>query len=309
MSLQMTSLVMQHYPGEGKLYLLALCLADSANAHGESIFPSVARLAHYSRQSERNVQRQLRLLEESGWLECTERSAGGRSRPSRYRIAPDWVVDPVAWAAKKGVKCPVADDENPDTGVVVLDAKPRQNVVVSEPETPTNQHLNPDTAVSPEQKQQLHKNIRPISNQPGCAEPSDGIAGSADRFLADQLFALVLKLHPNHKPPNWRRWCRELRLMRERDGRTPEQIGALFRWANGHTFWAANILSPGSLRAKWDQLVMQRKRDRGELRVAAEPAGSRACVRCGNGTQGRRLVPAVGWLCNHHIDEHECAHG
>lgn len=309
MSLQMTSLVMQHYPGEGKLYLLALCLADSANAHGESIFPSVARLAHYSRQSDRNVQRQLRMLEESGWLECVARSTGGRARPSRYRIAPEWVADPVAWAAQKGLKCPVVKDENPDILSGFPESKPRQFVRVSGTETPTNRHVNPDTAVSPEQKQQHLKNIRPTSNEPGSAEPSAGIDDSADRELAEQLFALVQRLHPNHKPPNWRRWCRELRLMRERDGRTPEQIGALFRWANGHTFWAANILSPGSLRAKWDQLVLQRKRDRGELRVGAEPAASRACVRCGNGTPGRRLVPGVGWLCNPHIDAHECAHG
>lgn len=309
MSLQMTSLVMQHYPGEGKLYLLALCLADSANAHGESIFPSVARLAHYSRQSERNVQRQLRLLEDSGWLECTERSSGGRARPSRYRIAPDWVADPVAWAAKKGLKCPVIEDANPDNLSGFTEPKPRQNVVVSEAETPTNRDGNPDTAVSPEQKQQHHiKPVRPISEQPGCAEPSDGLPGSADRQLAESMFDLVLRLHPNHKPPNWRRWCRELRLLRERDHRTPEQIAVLFRWANGHAFWSANVLSPGKLREKWDQLVIQRKRERGDLAPGAAESQDRRCVRCHDGTHGRRHVPGVGWLCNPHIDEHEGAH-
>lgn len=314
MSVAMTSMVMQHYPGAGALYTLALCLADSANAHGESIFPSVGRLALYSRQSARNVQRQLRRLEDSGWLVCVERSAGGRGNPSRYRIDPEWIADPVAWAEKRGLQCPAqaADvddpgDRKPRQIVGVTDDKPRQNVAVSDSETTTNRAGNHDTAVSPEQKQQhLINPVRPISENPGSAEPSAGT--DVDLDLAKGMFDLVLQLHPNHKPPNWRRWCRELRLMRERDGRSPQQIAVLFRWANGHRFWAANILSPGKLREQWDKLVIQRKAEGGQLGAGEYTPPDRRCVRCADGTLGSRLVPGVGHLCNHHIDELEGLH-
>jgi len=46
--------------------------------------------------------------------------------------------------------------------------------------------------------------------------------------------------------------------MRERDGRTQEGIKSLFTWANENNFWRSNILSPGKLREKWDQLSIQR---------------------------------------------------
>lgn len=42
--------------------------------------------------------------------------------------------------------------------------------------------------------------------------------------------------------------------------------------------------------------------------VAAERARDAAqydCVRCGNGTKGRRSVPGVGWLCGAHIEAAE----
>lgn len=311
MSIQMTSMVMQHYPGDGKLYLLALCLADSANAHGESIFPSVRRLAHYSRQSPRNVQRQLRMLEQSGWLICTERSVGGRACPSRYRIAPEWIADPAGWARNKGLNYVPCDEENHDTSVRVSSEKPRQNVVVSDPETTTNRARNHDTAVSPEQKQQEPKPSPLTSPQAtatppvGCAAPSDDPEARADCELAEWMFGLVLALHPGHSPPKWSRWRREIRLMRQRDGRTRREIAGLFRWANGHTFWAANIRSPGKLREQWDTLVLQRKRESGQLARQSSEGDDRGCIRCHDGTPGRRAVPGVGWLCNRHIDEHE----
>jgi hypothetical protein len=33
----------------------------------------------------------------------------------------------------------------------------------------------------------------------------------------------------------------------------------LFKWANTDAFWAANILSPRKLRAKWDELIIRRR--------------------------------------------------
>lgn len=292
------SLVIKHYPGVGGEYTLALVLADFANEAGGAIFPAVETLAHNSRQSERTVQRQLRSMEASGWLQCVERSVGGKGRATRYRINPDWIADPKHW------------QPNGDNLTPLGDTKPRHGVTVTDPQTVTLTTPNGDTAVSPEPPKNHHKKpIRPISeSQTGSAEPSDGLEGSADLELARWMFDLVLALHPKHKPPNWRRWCREIRLMRERDARTPEQIAVLFRWANGHAFWSANILSPGKLREKWDKLVIQRKRENGDLRPGQQPPADDRCVRCTDGTRGRFKMPGVGWVCSTHQQELEVAH-
>jgi len=75
------------------------------------------------------------------------------------------------------------------------------------------------------------------------------------------MFPLIRTVCPSAREPNLERWGNSIRLLRERDSRTHNQIRALFTWANQHDFWAANILSPDKLRAKWDTLTAQRRRD------------------------------------------------
>lgn len=83
----------------------------------------------------------------------------------------------------------------------------------------------------------------------------------ADLEVAKWIFAALRKLNPEHKQPNFDTWAKEIRLMRERDKRSHDQIRDLFAWANQHEFWQPNILSPSKLRMRWDALVLQRKRD------------------------------------------------
>jgi len=54
-----------------------------------------------------------------------------------------------------------------------------------------------------------------------------------------------------------RRWAAVLERMLQRDGRTPEQIEAVIRWARADPFWCANILSAESLRQRFDTLELQ----------------------------------------------------
>ena len=138
MSVSMVTMVMDHYPGAGGEYTLALCLADASNPEGQSIWPSVPTLAHNSRQSERTVQRQLRAMEDSGWLVCVKRSAGGKGNPNRYQINPDWIANPETWR-------PNGDKLTP------LQPEPRHSCdTVTDGQTVTNPAPNGDTAVSPE---------------------------------------------------------------------------------------------------------------------------------------------------------------
>jgi hypothetical protein len=76
-----------------------------------------------------------------------------------------------------------------------------------------------------------------------------------DVDCAAWIFAKVRIVAPSAKPPaNWDDWANEIRLMRERDGRTHREICELFQWANRDSFWATNILSPHKLREKWTTL-------------------------------------------------------
>lgn len=98
MSAKVTGMVFDRYPEGGGEMLLALALADHAHDDGTSIFPSIARLAAKTRQSQRSVQYQLRSMEKSGWLILVGGAKGGRKpgsesqgRTREYRINPAWI--------------------------------------------------------------------------------------------------------------------------------------------------------------------------------------------------------------------------
>jgi hypothetical protein len=81
-----------------------------------------------------------------------------------------------------------------------------------------------------------------------------------DERCARWMFDVLKAVNPTAKGPNFTTWSRDVRLMRECDGRTHKEIGGLFRWAQQDSFWCSNILSPAKLRKQWDTLVMQRRR-------------------------------------------------
>lgn len=76
-----------------------------------------------------------------------------------------------------------------------------------------------------------------------------------DEQLANLIADAVAEVTLDDKRPNIAAWANEIRLMRTADDRTPEQIAALFRFANTDEFWRSNILSPHKLRAKWGTLA------------------------------------------------------
>jgi hypothetical protein len=80
-----------------------------------------------------------------------------------------------------------------------------------------------------------------------------------DMELAELLFKRMQENNPGVKQPNLEKWAEEVRLLRERDQRTVEQIRYLINWSQQDPFWKANILSTSKLRKKWDQLVLKTK--------------------------------------------------
>ena len=75
-----------------------------------------------------------------------------------------------------------------------------------------------------------------------------------DYQCAEWFYSLVVKVAPSSKQPNLESWANVIRLMREADNLTHNDISNVFTWANKDSFWAVNILSPAKLRSKFAQL-------------------------------------------------------
>ena len=72
--------------------------------------------------------------------------------------------------------------------------------------------------------------------------------------------------------PTWQaKWTRTYDDMIRLDGRTPEQIAAVCKWARTHDFWQANFLSPVKLRERDKSGAMYFDR----FLAAMNPAGAR----------------------------------
>lgn len=100
--------------------------------------------------------------------------------------------------------------------------------------------------------------------------PSGAKWGSAeDLEIAKWISSRVKLINPTCKAPDMTSWSNTVRLMRQIDNRSHQDICALYDWASKHHFWQTNILSPESLRKQWDKLTMQRNAG-GEPRAAKQ---------------------------------------
>jgi len=75
-----------------------------------------------------------------------------------------------------------------------------------------------------------------------------------DYRCAEWIYSLVVKVAPSSKKPNFETWANVIRLMRESDKLTHQDISDVFKWANQDSFWSSNILSVKKLREKFPQL-------------------------------------------------------
>lgn len=78
-----------------------------------------------------------------------------------------------------------------------------------------------------------------------------------DMKTAKAMLSEIQTRNPGFRQPNLNKWATDVKLMSERDGRTHGAIVALFRWCQRDSFWRGNVLSPGKLREKWEQLAIK----------------------------------------------------
>lgn len=113
-----------------------------------------------------------------------------------------------------------------------------------------------------------------LSRHPEAADgiytPSGKSWGTADDLKAARwIHSLRLTVNASLSEPKWVEWANTIRLMRVQDKRTHFEICDLFKWANKDDFWKDNILSPSSLRRKWDDLTTKRLRCGGKTTNAS----------------------------------------
>ena len=142
-------------------------------------------------------------------------------------------------------------------------AKARQ-VKASSKVTPVEQPLN--TTSTDEQLNSNHKpltiNQEPVSNKDlveSKPQRSKFKFSDVDYECAGWIYSLVIKVAPASKKPNFENWANTIRLMRELDKLTHDDISQVFTWANQDSFWAVNILSAAKLREKFPQLQAKMK--------------------------------------------------
>ena len=118
-------------------------------------------------------------------------------------------------------------------------------------------------------------------------EPSEPKHTDEDREVAERMLHQVREIAPSTKAS--KRWPDHIRLMRERDGHSHDEIRDMLAWVARDNFWRTNILSPAKLREKWPQL--EAKRNGATLRVAkprhVEPDFSKVDYHAGITADGR----------------------
>lgn len=80
---------------------------------------------------------------------------------------------------------------------------------------------------------------------------------SREMKLAMYLFAKIKENNSEHREltdSQKQTWADHIRLMIERDHRTPQQIKGMIDWCQNDDFWKVNILSTAKLRKQYDKM-------------------------------------------------------
>lgn len=126
---------------------------------------------------------------------------------------------------------------------------------------PTEPAPEPDDSGTFEKSSEESGNVRP---KPSLALPEPKPISSSklrsdpkDHAFAEFMLDRIRKVKPNFKSPNLDSWANSIRLAREVDGRTLEELRGVFLFANSDAFWQSNVLSADTLREKFDQLQLK----------------------------------------------------
>ena len=237
--------------------LVLLRLADSANDETGECWPSLKYIQDKCNVKSKNtIRRALEILEQMGLVVVIKRKLSASQNTSNlYKLNIERILNN---GKKLGGSNSELGGSNSELGGSNSELGGGSNSELggsnselgggSNSEPRTNNYLEPIN----ESTSSSEKNFQPRT------KAKKNVFSDDDLKAAEWIFHLIRKLNPSFKEPKFESWANDIRLMRERDNRTHKDICELFQWANQDRFWSVNILSPATLRAKWDQLSMKR---------------------------------------------------
>jgi hypothetical protein len=219
--------------------LVILSLADRADSNN-FCFPSIARLTEDTCLNRKTVLEAIKNLEDLGYITIEK----GLGKGNKYTLILDNPVPKVTPVPKTA---PVPKTVLPPVPETVLPSTEIGTTTSTENGTLTYQS-NLSTNLSVE------------------STPENNL----DFEFAKLMFSMILDVAPKSRKPNYKSWTNTIRLMREKDGHSPEEITDVFKFANTDDFWRTNILSPEKLRAQFAKLHAQMIKPRKSINRAQQ---------------------------------------
>lgn len=226
-------------PVGGNAKVVLLGLANHAHPDGTHSFPALDTLATYAHCDRSTAIRNVRKLEEDGWIVRTGEGPRGQVC---YRLAVDRVIASGGGKTPRG-KTPLGGGTSGTEGVAP-----------APPEPTTEPSDRSERARSSEAERHPH-------------------AVFLSRLLAD----LVREHDPKAAvKPASDAWVRDMRLLiAARDGDVVE-VERVIRWSQTDRFWSGVILSPERLRKHFTELVLKARNGGAPPPRSDAPGGERA---------------------------------
>lgn len=142
---------------------------------------------------------------------------------------------------------------NPVMRKMLGDIKVNHDSVMTQSAKPMQDKTRLDENRIDKIKEEVNQENHPVQAKP---KPLPKFEAN-DLLFAEEMYKRLLVLNPNHKKPNLESWASEIRITREQDSRTLDDLWNAFDWANKDSFWCKNILSPKKLREQFDKLCLQ----------------------------------------------------
>lgn len=262
---------------KGVKLLIMVRLADFSNDDGISWY-GIDTIARQIGAARSTVITAIGELARDGWLTRKERRNGARNATNIYTLN----------VAKLKSSAAAAERHSPDSERSESEHSKSERSESERSENTKNGDFHrpesgPDPSVNSKQDPSDKKPSCPDASPPDDENPDEFISRHQDAVVcspkkrqwgsqedltcAQWIWGRVIRLYEQAagddgevvrpKEPNWAAWANEVRLMCCQDGRTHRQICELFGRANRDRFWCRNILSPGKLREKWDELSLK----------------------------------------------------
>lgn len=238
-------------------------LAEAADKHGRSAYPSAATLSAYARKSERQVRYDLSLLADAKLIRLGDQRHAAKLPYGRRPVVYDLALERLRLP---GVQ-PVAPLEGVESTPPVQPPAPVQPIApLDDADLLKLDDLQP---------------IAPVANEiQGCNTAQPGVQSTADkpsgnrksrtssrrkslndgREDVERLCAhLAARIEGNGslRPEIGKKWRDAARLMLDTEHRTEEQIHKAIDWCQDDSFWCSNVMSMPKLRKQYDVLRLR----------------------------------------------------